>query len=315
MNSYTIAFDVGGLFIKSAVINSNGEVCPKSFAIYPAKSKGTKEEIISNLVHLIKQQGNSILDKDFNIVGVGYAFPGPFDYVNGISYIKDVDKFENLYGVNLREEINERLESIPSIKCKMTQPFPIVFDNDANLFALGEQMAGKARNYGRSVCLTIGTGTGSGYMENGRLTTVGEKVPENGWIYNQAFANSIVDEYISKRGILRIAEDMGIAVADNEVKTLAEMARDNVPLAMEVFHRFGRNIGEVLNEYVLPFKPDGVIIGGQIAKSLDLFIAGIYESLTDKSLQIEKSEDTSLSTFIGVANLLKQSMAQQKLTP
>lgn len=308
MNSYTIAFDVGGLFIKSAVLNSTGEVCPDSFAIFPAKSKDTQENIIENLVYLIQQQTNRILDKDFKISGVGYAFPGPFDYVNGISYIKDVDKFEDLYGVNLRVELKNRLKKIPSIRSKMIEHFPIVFDNDANLFSLGEQMAGKARNYQRSVCLTIGTGAGSGYLEDGRLVTNHPAVPENGWIYNQPFGESIVDEYISKRGILRIAEELGVPVPDKEVKTLAEMAHRNHPNAQEVFRRFGNNIGSVLNEYVLPFQPDGVILGGQIAKSKDLFIQGIYETIQKKSLLIERSEDTSLSTFVGVANLLQQTM-------
>jgi glucokinase len=315
MNKYSIAFDVGGLFIKSAVLNNQGEICPDSFAIFPAKSKETKEEILEHLVYIIKQQANRILDKDFKIVGVGYAFPGPFDYENGISYIKDVDKFEDLYEVNLRTELESRLLKEPSFKSKMNLPFPIVFENDANLFALGEQMSGKGRPYQRTFFLTIGTGAGSAFIENGKLVTNRHDVPENGWIYNQPFGKSIVDEYISKRGILRLASEVGITVKDNEVKTLAEMARSNVPEAKEAFHRFGNNIGNVLNQYVLPFKPDVVILGGQISKGKDLFIDGIYEVLQDKSQAIEKADDTSLSTFVGVANLLQQTMTESNYTP
>jgi glucokinase len=315
MNKYSIAFDVGGLFIKSAVLNNLGEICPDSIAIFPAKSKETKEEILEHLVYIIKQQANRILDKDFQIVGVGYAFPGPFDYENGISYIKDVDKFEDLFEVNLRTELESRLLKEPSFKSKMNLPFPIVFENDANLFALGEQMSGKGRPYQRTFFLTIGTGAGSAFIENGKLVTNRHDVPENGWIYNQPFGNSIVDEYISKRGILRLASELGITVKDNEVKTLAEMARSNVPEAKEAFHRFGNNIGNVLNNYVLLFKPDVVILGGQISKGMDLFIDGIYEVLQDKSPVIEKADDTSLSTFVGVANLLQQTMTESNYTP
>lgn len=315
MNKYSIAFDVGGLFIKSAVLNNQGEICPDSFAIFPAKSKETKEEILEHLVYIIKQQANRILDKDFKIVGVGYAFPGPFDYENGISYIKDVDKFEDLYEVNLRTELESRLLKEPSFKSKMNFPFPIVFENDANLFSLGEQMAGKAKPYHRSFFLTIGTGAGSAFIENGKLIANSQDVPENGWIYNQPYGTSIVDEYISKRGILRLAAELGITVKDNEVKTLADMARSSIPQAKEVFHRFGNHIGNVLNDYVLRFKPDVVILGGQISKGKDLFIDGIYEVLQDKSLVIEHADDTSLSTFVGVANLLQQTMTESNYTP
>jgi glucokinase len=315
MNKYAIAFDIGGLFIKSTVLNNHGEICPDSFAIFPAKSKETKEEILEHLVFIIKQQANRILDKDFKIFGVGYAFPGPFDYVNGISYIKDVDKFEDLYEVNLRTEILSRLQKEPSFKSKMNDQFHIVFENDANLFALGEQIAGNARNYRRSFSLTIGTGAGSAFIDNGKLVVNRHDVPQHGWIYNLPFGNSIVDEYISKRGILRLAEELGITVQDNEVKTLAEMARKNLPHSREVFHRFGNNIGKILNDYVLPFKPDVVILGGQIAKSNDLFIDGIYETLSDKSLVIKMAKDSSLSSFVGVANLLQQTMVESNYTP
>ncbi|NIK78725.1 glucokinase [Paenibacillus castaneae] len=306
MNKYSIAFDVGGLFIKSAVLNEGGEIVPNSYAIFPSKSKETKEGIIEHLVFIIKQQTNGILDKEFEINGVGYAFPGPFDYDRGISYIKGIDKFEAIYGVNLYELLLDRLQRESSFHAKTSNAFQIVFDNDASLFALGEYVSGKAGCYNKSIFLTMGTGAGSAFMENGKLVKDRQDVPEHGWIYNQPFKESIIDDYISKRGILRLANELGLSTVDNEVETLAVMARNEDPRAKMLFQRLGNDIGKALNPFIEKFKPDAIILGGQITKSKDLFMNGIYETLEEKSISIECSEETSLSTFKGVANLLKQ---------
>jgi glucokinase len=132
--------------------------------IYPAKSKEAKDVILGHFVDMIKQQTNRIMDRHFRIEGIGFAFPGPFDYERGISYIQGVDKFESLYGVNLREELTSRIRDASFFKHKRTPDFHIVFENDANLFALGEYAAGKAGRYRKSICITIGTGTGSAFL-------------------------------------------------------------------------------------------------------------------------------------------------------
>ena len=44
-------------------------------------------------------------DRSGNIGGIGIAIPGPFDYGNGISLIKDLEKYESLYGTNIKETL------------------------------------------------------------------------------------------------------------------------------------------------------------------------------------------------------------------
>lgn len=315
MNKYAIAFDVGGHFIKSAVLDEHGRITGGTYAIYPANSKESKHVLIEHFVNIIKQQANRILDKQFQIYGVGYAFPGPFDYPGGVSYIKGVDKFESLYGVNLRQEFLARLNADAKFAERKTGDFLIVFENDANLFALGETLIGKARFYSRSICLTIGTGAGSAFVENGALVTSRSDVPPNGWIYNEPFEDSIVDDYISKRGIMRLAGEFGIGRHVDEVRAIAEMAVQGDETARKVFHRFGQYIGLMLNRFVRSFRPDAVILGGQIAKSADLFIPGMKETLENRNLAIETVTDTSISTFAGVAKLLRNTLEAAERAP
>ncbi|RIX59665.1 ROK family protein [Paenibacillus nanensis] len=306
MGKYAMAFDVGGSFIKSAALDHAGHVVPGTYGIYPAKSNESKDGFMEHLVAILHQQTNRLLDRSVELYGVGYAFPGPFDYAAGISYISGTDKFERLYGVNIREELLDRLRNGEAFECKRSERFRIVFENDANLFALGEWHTGYASLYSRVMFLTIGTGAGSAFVEEGKLITDRDDVPPNGWIYNQPFGETVVDDYISKRGILRLAEQAGIPIEGGDIRMLADSARSGDATARGVFRQFGRSLGEMLTPYVRQFRPEAVVMGGQIAKSKDLFEKGIFETLTEPKLQIRPVLDTSLSAFAGVAHLLRQ---------
>ncbi|MCC3377563.1 ROK family protein [Cohnella sp. REN36] len=311
MRNYAIVFDVGGLFIKSAVVNDQGRLVPGTYMIYPAKSKESKEQLLGHLVDLVKQQTNRIMDRSFRVEGIGYAFPGPFDYERGISYIRAVDKFEAIYGVNLREELAHRLAQESAFAAKRSPGFHIVFENDANLFALGEYEAGKAGRYAKTLCLTIGTGAGSAFLERGELVKDRPDVPANGWIYNQPFRDSVVDDYVSKRGIVRLLEEAGFDGDDLDVKNAAERAKGGDERAAEVFRRFGATIGEMLLPFLRSFRPEAVVIGGQIVKSKELFLDSAREAVRDYPVALEVSDETSISTFAGVSRLLQQ---QKKVT-
>ncbi len=63
------------------------------------------------------------------IITIGIAMPGPFDYEQGISLMKGMQKYDSLYGMNIRQILAERL-GIPGEH--------ITFINDAEAFYAGE---------------------------------------------------------------------------------------------------------------------------------------------------------------------------------
>lgn len=308
MNSYAIVFDVGGLYIKTAVLNAAGQIVPDTYMIYPSKSMARKEEILGHFVELARHQTNRIIDKDCQIEGIGFAFPGPFDYENGISYIRGVDKFDSIYEVNLRRELLARLDRDSVLARRMTPDFQIVFENDASLFALGEYAIGKAGKHAKTICITVGTGAGSAFLDGGELVKNREDVPQNGWIYNHPFQSSVVDDYISKRGILRLMQEEGFEESQLDVKLAAELAKAGDERAIRVFNRFGAMAGEMLVPFIRTFGPNAVVIGGQIVKSQELFLGSIREALQSfhVEVELEVTADTSVSTFAGVSRLLEQ---------
>jgi glucokinase len=325
---YTIAFDVGGSYIKSAVLQ--GQVLRNgTYAVYPAQAQAKRDEWLDYMVGVILSQVEKLTDTAARVNGIGFAFPGPFDYENGICYIKGLAKFENLYQVNLKHEIHTRLLKGSAPRLRLNDGFQIRFENDAALFALGEYIGGKAKGYHRAICLTLGTGAGSAFLVNGAVVKEGEGVPPDGVVFPEQFRDSIVDDYISRRGILRLAADAGMD-CHLDVLDLAELAKQGDPVARRVFHQFGRDLGEMLSRYLLSFRPEIVVIGGQIAKSHSLFVPGFQETVgtevmfadnrlgggwscgadgnvdgnDESKVLIEFDDDTSRMTLLGVSKLL-----------
>lgn len=115
--------------------------------------------------------------KGASIDGIGMAFPGPFDYERGISLMQGLDKYDSIYGISIEEEMKKRTDFL--------QDTIFCFLHDVEAFALGESWFGEGREAGRLLCLCIGTGTGSAFIENKKvIKEKTEGVPDHGWIYN-----------------------------------------------------------------------------------------------------------------------------------
>ncbi|WP_246608879.1 ROK family protein [Paenibacillus agaridevorans] len=303
MTSYAIVFDVGGNFIKSAIMTRQGQVLLDTVGSYPSRSHLEKPEMLDYLANMVQLQASKVPEGGV-VQRIGYAFPGPFDYERGISYMSGIGKFDKLYGVSVGRELIMRLQGDESVQAWLATDARIVFGNDATLFALGEAACGTASRYHRSICITIGTGLGSAFIDRGVLVKDRSDVPLNGWLFNLPFGNGIADDYISKRGILAIAKGAGLHGMELDVKDLADRARAGDKSCNEIFREFGRNLGLVLKGAVDAYRPEAIVIGGQIAKSAGLFIGEARKILNHRNLEIHAVEETSLSTFAGILNMV-----------
>lgn len=297
MNNYFLAFDVGGQFIKGGAFDQRGEFINSSFSFYPAKSRKSAEVILDNITNIICNQINRILDENYLIKGIGFAFPGPFDYENGICFVKGVDKYNSIYGVNIQKEILERL-SKRRIFNQISRDAIFFFQNNVSMFAMGEWKNRKFDSIvNRGLFLTLGNGVGSAFLENNRIITDRSDVPPNGWIYNLLFHDSIIDDYLSHRGIIRMAKEIGIAENIDEIIEKYELGDYK---AIELFNKFGRYFSEVLTTINKEFKPDVIVVGGELAKIFNYYESGLMENYDDKEMPIMLSKQTELSTFKGL---------------
>jgi len=301
MTEYVLAFDIGGTYIKAAALTRRGELLPGTMAIYPAESNGSREEILERLATLACQQ-SARLPPNAILAGIGYAFPGPFDYEEGISYMQGQCKYDRIYGVSLRPELLVRLQRLGA---KLATDFRIGFANDAALFALGEALGGQAAGCRRVVCVTIGTGIGSAFLEDGQLVPSRADVPPDGWLYRLPLRDGIVEDYISARGLQRLAAEQGIVDPPGGAAQVAELARAGSAAAAVAYSRFGELLGEALQRHAADFAPEVIVLGGQLSRSSDLFADALREALP-AGTAVRVSADTSRSTFAGVAGLLQR---------
>ncbi len=83
--------------------------------------------------------------------------PGPFDYEKGISFIKDQNKYESLYGLNVKEMMAERL-GVSTDHIRLM--------NDAGCFLQGEVMGGRCPRVQDGYWGYAGNRTGNGYFSS-----------------------------------------------------------------------------------------------------------------------------------------------------
>ena len=119
----SLGVDIGGSHITAGIFDSERkELIQSSYTHNRVNPKASKDQILSQWFDTMQETIHKI---DTPVTGVGIAMPGPFDYYNGISKIKDVDKFQALYDVNLRSEFALQLAMNPS---------NVRFINDASAF-------------------------------------------------------------------------------------------------------------------------------------------------------------------------------------
>lgn len=283
------AADVGGTEIKAGVVSCKGELLTP-ITSYASCADGNYNDIIDNFKHIFLE----LQRQEYSPDALALAFPGNFDYPNGICLMQNVGKYDSIYGCNLKAVFSDMLAGD---EFGYGNRFPIYFINDVSAFAIGA--AGPTQPDERVLCICIGTGCGSAFMVNGSIVDEKEHgVPDNGWVYGIPFKDSIIDDYLSKRGLTKItAAAFGRVVEGLE---LSIMAQDGNIKAIEFFSEFGSNIADALSGIMTSFCPDKLIFGGQIAKSFTLFGNPLSELCLKNNIKLEIITETSQAAIKGL---------------
>lgn len=295
MELLSMGVDIGGSHITCQLFDLTiNRLIPHSKVRVSVDGNGTKETILGSWVNAIKQTASNQKIKD--LAGIGFAMPGPFDYLNGIAWFdKNVDKFHNLTGVDVKAELIHRLD--------LPADFPIRFLNDAASFAVGMANVEPVSKFKRIIALTLGTGFGTTFIKNGLPVAGEDGIPDDGFLYHVPFKKSIADEYFSTRWFINeVQKQTGIEISG--VKELAEQA-ENDSTAKKHFNDFGKNLGTFLVPWIQKFNAECVVIGGNIAKSYASFepemIAQFQENGLEISVHISKLDENA--ALIGSARL------------
>ncbi len=292
-----IGVDIGGSHISCAAVDLvSFKVLRNTLTEKSVDNKAPADDIIG----VWSQALSEIIKKlpENSLRGVGFGMPGPFDYVKGISYIKGVAKYENLYGCNVSEAISEKLN--------FPVTFPVRFMNDVSVFAVGEALIGKAAEATRSMSITLGTGFGSAFIDNRIPIVDGPEVPKLGCVYHLPYGDNIADDYFSTRWFLGSYKKLRGKELSG-VKELADLASTD-KMVMDLFAEFGNNLAIFLAPWLKRFKAEIVVVGGNISHAYDLF-GNIFEKGLKKegcNCKVALSELKEDAAFIGSAYLLDE---------
>ena len=283
-NSTVVGVDIGGSHITAAQVDAKtSEIIESTRMRSSVNSEQEASSIIGQWCEVIAKACGLPANASKKI---GIAMPGPFDYQNGISFIKGQNKYDMLYGLNIKQllaaSLNLEVENI-------------IFYNDAASVVRGEACAGAGKSYSRLIGITLGTGLGTSVFYDNHA--------KDAELWNSLFKESIAEDYLSARWLLtRYTELTGEIIPD--VKQLASLWDTNNQVR-DAFNEFGENLGLFLNSFIESQNPEAVILGGNIAKALKLFKESLQASLkteyqTIPILQAKLGEEAAL---IGASSL------------
>ncbi|GAB3539904.1 hypothetical protein GCM10027443_37050 [Pontibacter brevis] len=282
----TVGVDIGGTHITAALVDMKaGALLADTLVREQVNAKGKEQEIISSwaqaIVHAAKE------DTREN-VHIGIAMPGPFDYEEGISLMQNQDKYDALYGLNVRKLLADALKMPPA---------HFKFMNDAACFLQGEVFGGAAKGAGRAIGLTLGTGLGSAFYHGG--------MARDAALWRSPYKEGIAEDYLCARWFTKRYHTLSGKEVSN-VKSLVSLLSSDERV-QTIFNEFGQHLGEFLVPYMERESPEVVVIGGNIAQALGLFYPALRQTLTMQGVivPIKQAELGEEAALIGAASLWK----------
>jgi glucokinase len=280
---YVIGFDLGGTRLKCGAVTRDGKVLKKYLA--PAEAARGPAHLVENIAHHVRQ---AEADMGTATSAVAFGVSGAVDPRRGVMLLPG--KFRDLEGFPLVREVKKRIHR------------PVIAENDGRISIIAEKAYGAARNKSWAVCITLGTGVGSGVMLDGRIlrerhlqfgTQVGHLVIQGAGgrlcitgargtaetlCSATALAMAVRDGL--QRGIPSVLTDAYLQdPASIDFGAVAGAVRQDDRLCKDELHRWIENVGWLLVSAVHAYAPEVIILSGGPTRSADLFLDRLREQV------------------------------------
>lgn len=241
-----LGLDIGGTKISSG-LNKGGKVLERIETKTPSTSP---QEII---LEAISEQIAHYLS--FHIKAIGIGIPGLVEPHKGIVYnLANIPSFQKV-----------RLKDFLEGKFKI----PVIINNDANCFTLGEYKFGPAQKHRHVIGITLGTGIGTGVIANSKLYT-GYICGAGEW-GGVPYLDKTFEDYCSNKFFKN-------KYGEN-AKKLAKKAQEQDQQALHAFHKYGEHVGELINRILFTYAPEAIVIGGSIRKAFPFFQKSMEQTI------------------------------------
>lgn len=287
-----IGIDVGGTNVKIALVNDKGSIIYSNSI--PTRAEMGYEYTINNMKEAIRDLLKETKTAAKDIEGMGFGFPGQIDCKKGI--VRLAPNIPGWVEVPIAEIMEKEFK------------IPTRVDNDVRCAALGELNFGAGVGCENLICITVGTGIGSGLIINGKLVrgasnAAGEighiKLDMNGGPLCGCGDRGCLEAFASGPSIVALAEEYikggkstkyrELANPDITPYIVSEAAKQGDPVAKRIFTIVGKYIGVGLASVVNLLNPEKIIIGGGVAAAGDILMNPIKETLVKRAMPIAGS--------------------------
>jgi glucokinase len=296
---YAIGIDLGGTYIKSAVVDSHGKIIKQ----YKTESYSNvnPKRVVSQIEKCITE-----LKKGFSkkLLGIGIGAPGVV--TNGV--VKYPPNFKAWKEVNLKRHFEKKFKTEAEV------------DNDANCAGLAELQFGHGKKYRNFLFLTLGTGIGGAMIIDGKIYR-GEQngAGEFGMVsinFNGPYClggnDGAIEAYLGRNYFLE-NEKAEIKKLGKKIDfdILQKLAGKNNKTAKNLLKKYGFYLGIGLTNYFNLMDVRTAILGGGISNNYKYFIGECNKVIKKRSLKtinkkfrVLKSKINNNAGVLGAAALI-----------
>lgn len=306
-----IGVDVGGTNVKIALVSDEGKIIYSNSI--PTRAEMGYEYTVHSMKDAIKDLLKETKLQPSDIEGIGFGFPGQIDCQNGVVRLAP----------NIPGWVNVPIAKI------MEDEFGIAtrVDNDVRTATLGELNYGAGVGCENLVCITVGTGIGSGLVVNGKLVrgannAAGEighiKLNMQGGPLCGCGDRGCLEAYASGPSIVAMAEEYikggkstkyrELANPDITPYIVAVAAKEGDPVARQIFRVMGEYIGMGLVSVVNLLNPEKIIIGGGVADAGAILFDPIKETIAKRAMTIQKEVEVVPAQLGNTAGVIGASL-------
>lgn len=284
-----LGIDVGGGSAKIGIVSPTGEVLAQDFVASDASIPAAV--LIDRYLATAERLQRSFGAK--RLSGIGIGVPGHVDFDLGTTRLCNVPT----------------LDDFPIIEFVQSKSGARVFiENDATLAALGEHRFGAGQGSNRFLTVTLGTGIGVGFIENGKpahtsngtLGDIGHVIVDptgsrscrqgcKGCLESVASALALQERYDALRGVSG-GEGLG---------SLFESARAGNAECTRIVQEAAKNIGAAVVSWMHIFAPDRIAFAGGVSAAGEILLGPIRKTVMRLAMKNYASKATILQATLG----------------
>lgn len=294
---YYIGIDIGGTNISTGVVDEAYNIIGRS----KLKTENARpyDEVIKDIIESVKLAVENAKTDIEDVKSIGAGCPGTCNGETGVVEYANNLRWNN---VPLRDDIEKAFGKKTYI------------DNDANVAAYGEFLAGAAKGAKNAVIITLGTGVGAGIIINGKIFSgsnyaggeIGHTVIVLDGYQCTCGRKGCFEAYASATGLSRMTREAIEAHPESKMKQLVEAdgrvsartafnaAKMMDIIGQQVVDRYIRALACGITNTINIFQPDILCIGGGVCNEGDNLLIPLKEQVAREIYSKNSQKNTEI---------------------